>query len=134
MTLSRLQVLVFVAIAGLASCDDPAPQSARVTLSSDDVNSVELVTSVDFIVNGGGLQVVRADTQSVAVPFDASFPLGGADRFYVAGGPANGEGTLRMEVRIDDTSWYDRQRLFGTDSVSAMEFVYRFNVPQLFPN
>lgn len=125
---------VALALAFSGACGDGVPETAFVEVSSEDETAVTLVTSTDFVVTANTVGLITADTQAVSLPFDREFPLNGQDRFYVSVRPADGDGTLRMQVMIDDRDWYDEARQFGVDTVTAMQFVYRFNVPRLFPD
>lgn len=124
-----------LAAASLGGCDAitggrSAPEEARVRIESVDVTQASTVTSTLFSIQGSEVELLTADSQTVALPFEGTFGLGDAHRFYVLARPDSaGTPSLRMRVWIDGKSWYDEARTFGVDSVDALEFIYRYSEP-----
>jgi len=119
----------------LAGCDAitggrSAPEEARVRLESVEVSQARAVTSTVFTIQGAEVELLTADSQTVALPFEDVFELGSTQRFYVlARADSAGMPSLRMRVWIDGKAWYDEARVFGVDSIQSLEFIYRYSEP-----
>lgn len=117
----------------LAGCDAitggrSAPEEARVRLESVEVTEARTVTSTLFAIQGAEVELLTADSQTMALPFEDVFELGSTQRFYVlARADSAGMPSLRMRVWIDGKAWYDEARVFGVDSLQALEFIYRYS-------
>jgi hypothetical protein len=117
-------------LASAAGCDSTAasspPETARVRVERADPGEAVVVTSTSFTIAGSEADLIEADTQQVTPPFDMTFSLTEARRFFVSIGPTEGEvAELHMRVWIDERSWFDEVRELGVDP-ETLEFVYRY--------
>ena len=134
----------------LAGCDTLTltrePEVAHLELSSTDVSSITLVISQWYIevespdcLNPGSpdcprlTQLVVADTTTVNLPFERSYPFNSRLQFYAEAftTPAV-DATVAMKVDLDDREWYnDSRRLRAVDDEGMQEsirFQYQYTV------
>lgn len=99
-------------------------------IESAESAEARMVTSTLFAVQGAGVELLTADSQTVILPFDRVFDLETTHRFYVLARPDSiGAPSLHMRVWIDGKPWYDEVRVFGADSLEGLEFIYRYSGP-----
>jgi hypothetical protein len=146
---------LWLALAGsviLLGCDalilDREPEVAHLEISSSDVTEIVLVTSQWFIevedpecpTAGCNrlIQLVKADTTTVSLPFTQSYPFTFRLQFFAEAYPVEPvPATLAMKVHLDEEEWYNNsRRLAPEDSDGEREtlrFVYKYSVATL-PN
>lgn len=117
-------------LASALGCDSTAasspPETARVRVERADAGEAVVITSTLFSIAGSEVDLIEADTQQVTPPFDMTFSLTEARRFFVSIGPTEGEvAELHLRVWIDERSWFDEVRELGVDP-ETLEFVYRY--------
>lgn len=136
MKLSRLapvlalgSLLALSALAcGITVPDDPDAVRIRVTGESPSGN-FKLITSTDFLVQEDPeaetrtVQLESSDTLVSALPFDRTFDLGAARRFYAAAGSPDGEQqvTLEMKLFVEDQ---ERLSSEGTVDSAFLELIW----------
>ena len=136
-----------LALVAASACDTirgvTVPEETRIEISSDDLSSVTLVTSFNFVQApdpecegqlGCPTRVVllSADTMEVALPFDQVYNFNSRLQIFVESYPTEPESaTLRMRARVDGETWYDDFRTlqpFTSEGVrETLQFVYEFN-------
>lgn len=137
----------------LAGCDaltlDREPEVALVELDSPDVSRITLVTSQWFIevedpdceIPGDPgcprrIQLVEADTNSVSLPFEKSYPFDFRLQFYAeAFTDPPVEASVSMKVHLDDEEWYNDSRVLlamnDDGEQEKMTFQYQYHLRQL---
>lgn len=120
------------------------PDNLRVEVESEEAGEITLVTSDFFVVLSGAaqstdcqsrIQFITADTQTVALPFRATFPFTAREQYYVQATPTARDRptTLSMRISIDGRVWYDDSRIVNPpaadseDEGDSLCFVYQFN-------
>ncbi len=134
----------------LGGCDaltlSREPEVAHLELTSTDMNSITLVTSQWYIevespdcLTPGDIncprvtQLVVADTSTINLPFQRSYPFNSRLQFYAEAytTPAV-DANVAMKVDLDDKEWYnDSRRLLAVDGEGLQEtikFQYQYHV------
>ena len=134
----------------LLGCDalilDREPEVAHLEISSSDVSEIVLVTSQWFIevedpdcpTAGCNrlIQLVRADTTTVSLPFTQSYPFTFRLQFFAEAYPVDPvPATLAMKVHLDDEEWYNNSRRLIPENADGeretLRFVYKYAVARL---
>lgn len=150
-TMNRRAALAMAALCGaspvLAGCDaltlDREPEVAHLEIDSADVGEVTLIISQWFIRiadpecdQGEGCatitHLVQADTATVSLPFEDSYPFDFRLQFYAETYPTAGvPASLAMKVHLDDEEWYNDSRLLlpedGDSDQETLKFEYEYN-------
>ena len=125
-------LLLVLSGCGIFTTDSGRPDKARLTLDQSDSPSLEISTSLNFIVTEGqtlNFQDFSVDT--VSVPFDQTYEIAQYLRFYVKATNILSEpATFRMRLTIDGESWLNEQ--MALDPEETAEFVYRYQEPFLY--
>ncbi len=153
----RFPVLRLSLLAGAAAlfagCEaltlDREPEVVHVELDSPDVSRLTLVISQWFIevddpecaIPGDPgcprrIQLVEADTSTVSLPFEDSYPFDFRLQFYAeAFTDPPVDATVAMKVHLDDEEWYNDTRLLVTMNEDGdqekMTFQYQYHLRQL---
>lgn len=119
----RRGALLLPAMVFFAGCDwltGPGdPEEVTVTIDSEQVSSAQLITSLDFVLieeescvgqEGCPLvtYIITADTATVALPFERTYPLNERLQFHSRIYPTEEVvATIALSVKIDGRDWYD---------------------------
>jgi hypothetical protein len=130
----RLAILVAVALSttGCGWFDDPAPDSARVTIQGETGKTVRLIVSSKFIatINQTGqtrVVIVEADTSIVTVPFSAAYRIDDDQRFFAETTRLDTDlQTVRMQVFLDSKKEFDEGGSL-LQGGQPFRFIYMFN-------
>jgi hypothetical protein len=131
---------LLVALFATSGCDsivetDTRPvTNARLIISGTSPVPLLLVTSFNFgatrNVETGELQVtlIRADTLTVSLPFDRTFPFSGADRLHVRliNPDVNATASVRMQLQVDARQVFNEQANMRDASLSYTFFNFPF--------
>lgn len=124
--------LVLVALAlGCDLFEDPTPEEARVVVSGDPAQPVQLIISSKFVagVNSVGVtrvEILQSDTIVTTLPFDRTFSIRGDYRFFAQTAKINADlAQFRMQVFIDKDREFDQDGALLANS--PFRFVYQFN-------
>lgn len=143
--------LALLATLPLAACDwlvgPGEPEEVTVAITSDDVNSARLLTSQHFLLIDDPecagepdcqqrVHIQTADTATVALPFERSYPLNERLQFHSSIHPAEEVvATLTVTVKIDGRDWYDDSRELGVWAQAGeretLTFTYQYLVSGL---
>jgi hypothetical protein len=127
-----LVLLLTVGGCGILETDTGRPDRARLILDEASTTSLEVSTSLNFVVTEGNtINFEDLTVDTVAVPFDQTYEIGQYARFYVLVTNVEDETiSFHMKVTIDGKSWYNEQKTL--ESGKTAQFVYRYREPILF--
>jgi hypothetical protein len=109
------------------------PREAQVILQSSSGGDMTVIVSNDFVVEGvdedSDLNIIfiTSDTITTGVPFNETYPLAPAFRFFVSVEPSDSTAPpreLTMQVLVDGNERYNKTGSLGEEN---FEFVYSFN-------
>jgi hypothetical protein len=125
-------IVCALALFGSLACSsltDPGrPKNARVVLTGSPSVTLELVTSQNFLVTEGTVQLVTTAVDTATVPVDRTFRLGVPARFYVRSTNLEDHTvTVTMKVFIGGRIWHNESKSLATGE--SVEFIYRYDEP-----
>ena len=134
----RLLLLALVTLP-LGACDfilgeDPTPNVARIVVSGDGEESVNLLLSKNFLVARNEarqttIELIEADTLVVTPPFERSMNIRDERQFFARARAADSVATtVRLRIFLDE-----EMRLDETQDLLAapLQFLFLFNRPVL---
>jgi len=123
--------LVLFGAPACSSLTDPGrPKNARVVLTGSPPVTLELVTSQDFLVTEGTVQLLTTAVDTASVPVDRTYRLGVPARFYVRSTNLEDHTvTVTMKVYIGGRIWHNESKSLAPDE--SVEFIYRYDEPVL---
>lgn len=138
----RLATVLLVASAAslLGACDwlrgTSEPETVRLTIASDDVTQVRLVTSFLFSqledpddpFGEPLIELLESDTTVVQLPFEQTYLFTSRLQVFLEVLPPE-LATLAMEVFIDDREWFNDFRLVDPNAdprPEVMRFIYTY--------
>jgi hypothetical protein len=127
-----LVLLLTVGGCGILETESGRPDRARLTLDDASTTSLEVQTSLNFLVTEGNtINFEDLNVDTVAVPFDQTYDIGQYARFYVlVTNVEDGTVSFRMKVSIDGENWYNEQKTLEPEETA--NFVYRYREPILY--
>jgi hypothetical protein len=126
-------VLLFVlAGCGIFESVRRDPKQAQLSIDQLDGPSVEVTTSVDFLVTQGNrISFEDMTVETITADINRTYDIRERLRFYVLAENVLEETvTFRMRVWIDDKSWYNEVKTL-TEGETA-QFIYRYSEPALY--
>ena len=128
---AAVAVLLLLGLVACSSVTDlRRPKTARVVLSGSPPATLELLTTQDFLVTEGSVQLFDTSTDTVSVPFDRTFSLGVPARFYgQITNVATQGASITMKIFIAERTWYNEQKSLAPGE--SAEFVYRYDEPAI---
>ena len=128
-----VSVLTF-ALVGCGIFETVRKEPKQATLMIDQITgpSVEVTTSIDFLVTSGNrINFEQVTVDTISTDIDRQYDIRDNLRFYVLATNVLEEAiSFRMRVWIDDKSWYNEEKTL-TEGETA-QFVYRYSSPTLY--
>lgn len=125
-------LLLMLSGCDILTTDSGRPDKARLILDQSDFPSLEISTSLNFIVTESqalNFQDLTVDT--VSVPFDRIYDISNHIRFYVKATNIQPQTvSFRMRLTIDGESWLNEHRTLQPEE--TVEFVYRYQEPFIY--
>ena len=108
------------------------PKQARLSIDQISGPSVEVSTSIDFIVvQGNRFAFEELVVDTIAAEISRNFDISDNLRFYTLATNIHAETiSFRMRIWIDDKSWYNEVKTL-TEGETA-QFVYRYQAPIIY--
>jgi hypothetical protein len=134
---SAPSVLALGLILSLSACNlfesELNPEEVQVILQSSSGGDMTVIVSNDFVVEGVeedselNIIFITSDTVTTGVPFNETYPLAPAYRFFVSVEPSDSTAPpreLTMQVLVDGNQRYNKTGSLGEEN---FEFLYSFN-------
>jgi hypothetical protein len=106
----------------------------QASLSIDQINgpSVEVTTSIDFLVTQGNrINFEEISVDTISAELNRDYDIRDNLRFYVlATNVLEQTVSFRMRVWIDDKSWYNEEKTLAEGETA--QFIYRYSSPVLY--
>jgi len=125
-------LLLMVSGCGIFDTVSREPERARLTVDQSDTPSLELSTSLNFLVTeGNNISFEELNVDTVSVPFNQEYDIRNHLRFYVQATNVQTEDiSFRMKVVIDAKTFYNEQKTLEPGETA--QFLYRYQAPNIY--